>query len=1400
MYVNQIDDIIDKILDKLYLEGLAKDVTFRTIVENKKINYVEYRDKINQFIQQFMNSIDITNIQKIINNKENLIKILDIIKRYITYYYFLSLAYYYTGTIRDFRNNLIQYSKLQETSTFIIKNFFDTENNYQIITFFKIIKDVVNIITMTDLQKKTLNPLEIKDALKFLSSFGKYYIDNYLLTIVQKGDQSIVEVNVHNLIKTIVFGEIYMNQERNFVFEIVNDIEESKHEYTFIDIVVTSDDVSDLESFKQIFVGEEKIETLSLDLFELVNETNRIPSILSIDTKNNNLIELTTITPIIDDFIRYHRDSEKLDSENEKSFIIPPVNTNNAKNIQLALLYQQRKKKENTKAQLIVNKIDAISDYYSENVKNNEELKKDIKKYFQGPLSYRKAVLHNYLDELRVLNKILNQGKRAIEGNEYFLELKYAISHAYFNFKDFQNYGTSFSLTSDLPINMLRYDNIEYQSQMPKLELDIHTAVSDSLVNLVGLAIRPVNRNPIQCIRKENLVDIRGLDITYLKNGKVVTKKTDNGYNAFLKIIKHFYIDTIKFSNNKNIELYNDFEEITKMNPEISDKVIYWIYDVNKDVYEMETYEDLKSYNFQETIRFMNSKIYEKIIMFLNKKLINLIRTNNNLPIFKIEWLVEIFSIVNKLFLTQDEKRTLIIKEFLKRKVNIESKIPIISDKDRIEMPVYVPIFDKITFKIEIDTTNPLNPHEYVNFEIYTKTEDSIISTTETRCQHENEWNEIQKFKKENLNKYNTEVIQFIEKFAIETTDLDYICRVCGQILPLKQHVQDGKYDNNSQKFITAYVPLDIPLKDVKEYTKYKKIIKYLDGLINRISLITGTNMLTGQSMNVKQKRKALVKNILDLIIKHNFVNLRKKQNSDERADFFSKKFNVNKDLDDIFFFEIDNNIFDFSITGTEINASVNRLKLNNILLYFMLIFLTELNGAQITMMFSDKIANIYVYLNPKYGVKLFDNLLIKRNINDTETVEIIKYPVLCYLIFVMAYFLIKYELWFYPAAKTKKFNPVIARIIINSFVDLFNSIIMDAGKMPNDYIYLLTTSKIYSQLNNTFRNNDIINVLKRNHIKYAEKAIDNVPVVPQEEEIKINLIKEPVRIIRRPRKIPSFKLTSGIQYDRPDQILYKTFEYNNDVTNCVYGSYHFWTNANKNIECIFCHEKGNTVTGEINRTDESYYYNLNKIANRRCLQGTVHNFVGKEGEFICTICKRKKAEIYTMADSNDLITSLNKKEKTIVDSILNKFHNQIKESYTKEELDILSKNLDRIENENIQKFLEKIEEQRRETQENETRIEKIVKDLVSNYHKENGNKIFGQIYLSIDKLIKELETLIGADNNLDIDKYPVYLRDNVYVIDHSYDGSSFVEPIILMQKDNRIFFKSNHPFFKTDV
>ena len=1368
MYVTLIDNIIDKILDKLYLEGLAKDSTFRTIAEGKKVNIVEQRDKINKFIQNFMQTIDMAPIQKLIQNKENLTRILDIIKRYIAYYYFLSIAYYFNGTIKEFRNNLIQYSKLQETSPeFMIKNFFDTENNYQIIMFFKIIKDVSNIITMTELQRKTLNPLEVKDAVNFLKTLDTEYINNYLLMIVRKNNEEVVEINVHNLIKTIVFGEIYRNQERNMVFEILNDIEENKNEYTYIDIVITTDDTTDFENFRQIFIGEENMEIIAKDLFELVNDTTRVISVPGVEAKNNSLLEFNMITPIVDNFLRYHRDSERLDVDADKPFIMPLTSANNAKNVQMALLYQQRKKKENTKAQLIVNKIDAISDLYSDNVKKNNEITRDIKKYFQNPFSYRKAVMINYLDEVRVMNKIRNQGRRAMEGNEYYLELVDANRRAYFNFKDFQKYGTSLILTNEDPINVLRYSNIEAQNQYPNMHVDVHSVVSDSMINLVGLAIGPFDNGPIQCVKKENLVDIRTIKISYMKDGKVVTKSSDNGYKAFLKIIKHFYINTIDIVMEPTFHIINDFGAMKKMNPDIFYKIVYWIYDIEKDEFEMETYENIKSYNFQENIRFINALLYDKIIQFMNKKLVKLMNIHKNLPIGKIELLVEMFTNVNRLFLKQNEKRELIISEYLRNKPKEKSRIIEISDENKIPMPEFIPITESTIFRIKIDTINPLHPQEYVKLEAYTKEgQESIITRVQSKCQHENEWKELNKMKTENLNKYNLEVTDFIEKFAIETTELDFVCKICGQILPLKQYVQDGSFDNNTQKFVTAYVPLDVPLEEIREYEKYQLTIRYLDTLINRFSLITGTNMLVGLNTQVKQKRKALVKNIIDIIVKHNFINMRKKISDEERLDFMSKKFNIDKDLDSIFFFELEDSIFNFTPSGTEAAANLNRLKFNNILLYFILIFITELNGAQISMMFSDRIANIYTYLN--YGPKLFGNLLVRKNINDMETVPINRYPVLCYLIFIVSYFLIQYKLWYYPATTSKRFNPVLQKVVINSFVDLINSISMDAGKMQNDYIYMLTTSKLYSHLNTTFKNNEIINQLKLMQARFSSKDTTEVvvPVASKEDFNKIYSIENPIKVVRKTIKIQSYKLSNGIVFDRHNDLLYHLTTFISDITNCPEGSYHKWVYRDMQIVCTICGQTGDQVTGEVDLLTANYYYTLAKIAStRRCLDGRLHDFIGKNGKFTCTHCKRS-----------------------------------IGDKYNPEELDKLEESLNKLENQNIMETLQKILALRDEILIEETDREKLFNELVEQYKKNTGNKFYGQITLLVAELIDALENLIGVDTNLDISKYPVYLRDNVYIIDHAYDGSVFPEAIIFKEKEGKVIFKENHPYFKADV
>lgn len=1350
MYVNQIDDIIDKILDKLYLENLSKDSAFKLII--KKINFVEYREGINNFIQKFMETIDVDLIYSLIQNRANLIRILDIIKRYVAYYYFLTLAYYYPGTIKEFRNNLIQYSKLQEGSDVTIKNFFDTENNYQVVLYFKIVKDVSKIITMTELQRKALNPLEIKDAINFLSTIDTNYVNNYLLKVTKTKNGDLVEVNAHNLIKTIVFGEIYRNQERTLIFEILNDIEETKAEYTFIDIVTETKEKIDFSTIKQMFIGEDENETIARDLFELIQQANKIPIVDSPDLKNNNLLDFKHIIPIVDDFLRYHRDSEKLDVLSDKAFTMPLTSTNNAKNVQLALIYQQRKKKENTKAQIIVNKIDAISDFYSANIKNNPELHNEIKRYFQNVFAYRKSVFINYLDEVYVMNKIAEFGKKVTEGNEYYLELVETNRKAYFNFKDFQKYGATLNMTSNITHNLLRYNNIENQNQLAHLELDMHTSLTGRIIDLVGLALRPIATDPTPCARKDNLLDIRNLKITYpTKTGEPRTRTSENGYKTFLNIVKYFFINTINFQT-PDLELYNDMTEITKLNPHLLNQVIFWSYDIEKDEYEAETYENVKVSNYQEVIKLMNSRIYDKTIQYLNARLIHLIETNNNLSYFQILTLIEKFSTVYRLFLKQNDVQELIIQRYLHTIPIEETKIIKVSGK--LSMPEFIPIKEEEHLKLEINMRNPKNLRTYRKLSVYQKDDKEPIGRKDTRCQHEIEWKDINKLRK-NLDKYNIAVTQFIEKYSIETNELDFVCRVCGQILPLKKYAQDGIFDNSTQRVISSYVPLDVPLESMPEYINYQLSVRYLDGLVNRVSLITGTNMLTGNNVDTNQRRTGLVKNIIDLIIKHNSINLAKKIKNETRLEAFAKQFNINKDYDSVFFFEMNDSVFDFTPISTEINANINRLKFNNVLLYFILLFMTELNGIQIYMMTGDKIANVYTYL--EYGPKLFGGLLIKKNVNDAETVPITHYPVFCYLIFILSYYLIKYKLWYYPTTNGKVFNPNIQKVIINSLVDLFNSICIDAGTLPDDYTYLLTVSKLYTQLNNTFINVDIINVLKQRHSIYDKTKQKNGVITKAK---KILALRVPITIILKPHKIPDFQLTSGVAFDTLDKLLYRKIEHNNDITNCPDGSFQVWRAQGKTIIGSTCEEASKNADGKINRVTENYYYNLEKIAQRRCLDGRAkHDFVAGE----CTLC-----------------------------------HRQPNDTYTEAELDQLASSLNLIEDNRTQESLEQLKIQNKENEDEANLIKSRMENLIANYQKEF--KSYGQIDLIIEKLITLLEEYIGSNINLNIDKYPIFLRENVYIIDHTYDGSPLAEPIIITQKDQRIIFRENHPFFKTDV
>ena len=1361
MYVNQIDNIIDNLLNRYYIE-LVQDKTFRTIVDQKKLNFVEYKDGINGFIKRFAESIDISEIQKLINNRENLQQILNIISRYLAYYYFLSMAYYYSGSLKDYRNNIIQYSKLQEISQFTIRDFFDSANNYRLVQFFNLLKDVDRVILMTDLQKKTLNYREVKDAIDFLNRWGADYVNNFLLTVIDDR----VEVNVHNLIKTIVFGEIYQKEERNTVFAILNETEDDEKEYIYIEIVVNTEDIADFNTLKEVIRDSMDVDAdlIALDIIDMLDSSRYERTDMTIDEKNNNLISFEWNMGIVDDFLRYHRDSERIENEMDKNIIIP--SGNNAKNVQLALLYQQRKKKENTKAQLIVNRVDVVSDLYSDIVKSDENKTREIKKLFYPALSHRKVVMTNYLEEVRVMNKIVNQGKRAMEGNEYFLELRQINGNAYFNFKDFQNQGLSLMINVPKAINFLRQSNIDSIKQMSNQEVELRTATHDMVVSLTGLSLGPFDTAVPLCVKKQNLANIREIEITYIDfKGGVKKFRSDNGMKMYLRIIKYFIIKPIIIKSDPIIDLDRDDKEIRGMNKSIYSKIIYWLYDTKLDTFNMDTYENINILNFQDHIRHMNAIMYDKIVTMLRERLYQLINDNTSLNERQIDAVIELFEKRMNLPISSQERDNIVINKYLKKKTVSSPTIIASDDYEKYPQIMYESVKDTQTVRIKIDVVNPLHPQPYVELKAHGD-ENEMVVRRDVKCQHEIEWKELEKIKKESIKRYNDGLTDFMERFAIQTREMDFICKVCANHLPMKQFVQDGTFDDSQQKFITSYLPTEIALEDMNEYKRYEKTIKYLDRLIDRVSLITRTTMMTGNSLSIRQKRKAMVKSIIDIIYRHNSIMMKSNINDEQRLEYYSKQYGIDKDLSTLFFFELEDSIFNFSQDISNIKqVELNRLKFNNVLLYFILSFIVEFNGSQIATMYYDNIANIYTYLNPKYGAKLFEGLKIRQNINSNDVVPLANYPVLGYLLFTLSYFLIKYKLWYYPDSGTKSFNPLVQKSIINTFIDMLNNISTEAGKHQNDNIYGFTTSKFYMALNSVFKNTEIVTILKQHHAKYSGSPVE--AAAKTNIEVKTYSMENLIPTVVVPGKLMSYKPSKGVAYPIYSDMMYDSVGDPSTLTTCPSGSPHVWEYKSGKLICGKC--KANLI--EVSEAPQeslfipAYYYVMQKIAQKRCLDGNIHDFQQKDSQYICKLCSRNRDTIYTEQQLDELADSLRKNQHDRASELIK----IVMEDETRSE-----------------KFYENVKEE--------------MSILMKKYMTDINDKIYGGLTSVVSKFIKMLEQYLGSNINLGIDKYPVYLTDDVYVIDHAYNGSKFEQPFTFSQKDGKVVFRENHPYFQKDV
>ena len=892
-------------------------------------------------------------------------------------------------------------------------------------------------------------------------------------------------------------------------------------------------------------------------------------------------------------------------------------------------------------------------------------------------------------------------------------------SYSYINFKDFENYG--FSLNLDKTIDLARLTSFEKTGdfkQNARNPLQLRIGSEGQIVNIVGFLI-PTNKRHPKCLKVREIQNIKNLD-----------DKNKNGFNLSIKFLQKSSIEGLPHNSS-----------------------VYWLFDLDTDNIKLDTYEQGTKMTIQEQVKLIVNKFYDEIINEIYYKVLKNLDKTEELEIQKsLSILHNIERRTLKIPRNSDVFNDLLNYIFFEKSVKIEPKY------DEKEDIFYGLTGDIIKLEYAPEPKPPKIQTIRIDTIKLKKTtvEERVIEDLEGVCQHNITWEYISVLRKKNPGKYTDLLYEFIQQYVIENNDQDYVCKSCGTLLNIKKYIIDGEYDGDTQKFITYSMPMEVPLEDIAEYEKYRNSIRNIDKLVERIAVIANIPYFIGTTLSIKWRRKAIIKDAIDIILLNNRL---LKKNLKERNELSTRLYGISRDLSNLFVFELDNEIFKFSSKEKD---HYKPIKQNNILSYLIILLLLEINESQLSFMTGDRkgICNFPVF--DKYGNILFDGLKIRKN-REGDLDNIKNYRILCYVLYLISCMVTKYNMWFFDTGeeKKKKFNPIVQKSIIHTTIDLLNSIIENSAIKGVNHIYEVITTRFYKKLGTFFNNDELISRFKSD--------LDKTSVVSDKKSYLLSKF-EPIRLTGKYTPHIFFKSNYIFcrlpRYYIPKRMVkYSQYYHINNITNCPEGTFHSWKTKGNNFVCEICNTNLDRLKLDEKLSSEIYnnfkYLRLQKLAQKYCQHGTLHNYV--------------------ISDESNI-------------SICNKCNKDENYKCSKKDLDELEKNL--IKNKNIFNNIENKEIDKSESIETKEKIyqKEVYENLVANYKKNSSND---NMYIYLDSLIDEIQSSIGTETGFGTD---VYLRDNVYIIDHDYLGYPYTKPIVITDKDNLIKYKQNHPFYKTDV
>ena len=1175
MYLNKIDEFIDKLMDDFYKSTNKQIVGF-----SKVESLLESIKTISSTIHKYMNGIDMKEIKKIINNRSNLIEIFAIFKTYLAYYLFLNIGQNYKKGSKEFISAYFSVYNNRKDIDFDPKDFFVEDNNAKIVKYTNIIQQIIKIMSSSQTEiSDIINNEEYEETKTFLNSLGKSFVDSHFSSDNLSKNKSI---QLHNIVKTLLLRELYFKKDRKRVFEILDAVEVDKNTYTYIEIVIQKTTKLDLISVENVLPVDQKRYAKEYYNFLQENTFDKDEKTMTINDKLTHLVKSKIILPIVDDFLLYHKDSEKYEKFQSESV-------------------QINKKKEDTKIKYIINKIDMVSDFYSDKLDKNKQLKEKTLKIFYKPLQDRRAILINEMEEIRILNKLWNLGRKTLEGHEYYLDLLNYRLYPYQPFRDFKTDG--FVYVPDRTIDAIRY--ISFNDHTKKnIPIQYRIGSQDMTLNIVGLYLS-LSDYPYQCLRSQQVKNIK-------------KSQKSNGYIDTVKLLKRkFYTNRVAHDR-------------------------YWIFDMNSDKIALKSYEQLNKFTNQEYIKTMIGKLYDDVMNIMFKQLYTKLDKRKPFRISEGFRMLENYS-KHDIHIKKNSDVYATISKLIYETFGIELNSEDLKKKERnipgitgdvVELP-FVDMIDRSK-----DNILNVNPEKHLlKKDIFE--EDLVLA--DAVCQHNISWRHLISLKRDSPQQFNDLLYTFMQQYAVINQEQEYVCKSCGYQLDIKKYVLDGEYNDEKGKFVIFNVPMEVPLEDIPEYAKYKPTIRNVDKIVERLASIANIPVYAGTSVAVKWRRKAIIKSTIDFVKIHNKY---MKGVYESRINTLGKKYGISKELSNFFVFGLDNNIFMYSSKDKDY---YKHIKFNNILVYIVLFMILELNESQIGYMGGDKTCNYYWF--EKYGFSLFKGLKIHKNTSG-DLDDITNYKVLCYLLYFMACLIAKYKVWVSPSTDPKKFMLTVPKIFIHTFVDMINgSFELSESVQNKSHIYEVISTKFFLKLNSLFKNEKILEKIRRDDTSKVLKAkairdkkISAIPSIKIKGKYK--------------QKFPNVKVeypkwTIPRIYVPQAEVKEEKYLKINNITNCKDGKFHKWVSKGKTFVCSNCNVSGDNLIYDEQLTNlltKNYrYILLQKIAEKYCLDGDFHLYIyGKEANCnVCTKCKHKEIEKFTPNKLEELYRNVVKFKKS---------------------------------------------------------------------------------------------------------------------------------------------------------